>query len=777
MSIATHRPDDQELILSHIESLPTLSPIALRVLQLSSSPEADIREITTLIESDPALTARILRLCRRADRATSHEITTIDRAVVMVGLDAVRAAMLSVEVYGLAKSDGNTPAAFDRNAFWRHSLAVACCAELLAEKHESAGLGVRPQEAFLCGLLHDIGKLAMDKVLPRAFERCVALCEQKRSDIAEIERRVIGLDHHTVGKRLAEHWGLPHALQDVIWLHNQPAMTLPAVPHRWLISVVTISQAITRKLLIGWSGNYSPVRHIEQLCSEHGLDHEACTEIEAELFDRLAVRAANLGLDDSGDADLLLGSIAEANRQLGQLNSQLNTEAAKAACQNRVLQAIQRFHEEGALRSSLADAMAGVSRSAALAFSSTRPVALLWQARPSAVWLYARFAASGKLLNEQNMGLPPGGEDLHRLTQRDTLGFSSVGILTWLQRKLGNEAVHEGIRFTPITALQDLAGPAFVLMHETIEDKPESISDSNLLRPLLATWASTLTATAQFDGARRLGEQLAESNRRLADAQQELIESRSLARLGELAGGAAHEMNNPLTVISGNAQVLASRLLDDENASHAKAITDAAQRLSDLITSLHLFADPPQPKRVRSDIHQVLDQAIRAATEKRRTTIEALNASAKIGQGPAVDPKLPQIRVIIGEDLDVAFIDRRQIVQAVTEIILNALEADPRHRIEVRAFASLTDGRLHISVTDDGIGLSDRALRHACDPFFSEKPAGRQPGLGLARARRLIDLHGGDLWIESSPGHGATVTVALKDWRWEPSRERSRRAA
>ncbi len=73
--------------------------------------------------------------------------------------------------------------------------------------------------------------------------------------------------------------------------------------------------------------------------------------------------------------------------------------------------------------------------------------------------------------------------------------------------------------------------------------------------------------------------------------------------------------------------------------------------------------------------------------------------------------------------------------------------------------------------------MSERARRHACDPFFSEKDAGRQPGLGLARARRLIDLHGGDLWIESSPGKGATVTVALEDWKWDASRERPRKAA
>jgi putative nucleotidyltransferase with HDIG domain len=771
--------DDRELILSHIESLPTLSPIALRVLQLSSSPETDIREIVSLIESDPALTARILRLCKRADRATANEITTIDRAVVLVGLDAVRAAMLSVEVYGLAKADPDAPASFDRAAFWRHSLSVACCAELIAEKHEQAGLGVRPQEAFLCGLLHDLGKLALEKVLPKAFARCVELCEQKRCDIAEIERKVIGLDHHTAGKRLAEHWGLPHALQDVIWLHNQPAMSLPNVPHRWLISIVTIAQAISRKLLIGWSGNFTNARPIDRLCAEHGLDHEACAEIERELFDRLAVRAANLGLDDAGDSAGLLDSIAEANRQLGQLNNQFNQQAQTARSQQRVLEAIDRFHSEGVLRTALPDAMGAVARSAAAAFSTSRPVCLLWQSRSGAVWQFRQFAASGRPISERNLGLPPGAHDLSALSDHARLGFASVGVLEWLKLKLGDDLDPASVTFTPLLGAQytEEPCPGGVLLHQVGKEALPLTRDPAVLRPLLATWGATLVATAQFDGARRLGEQLAEANRQLADAQQQLVETQSLARLGELAGGAAHEMNNPLTVISANAQILAARLLDDENASKAKAVADAAQRLSDLITSLHLFADPPEPKRVRTDLHQVLDQAIRTASEKRTTTLRAKAASARLRGEPEIDTDLPEMRVIIGDDADVAFIDRRQILQAVTEVIVNALEARPKRLVEVRAFVSDSDGRLLLSVTDDGIGMSERARRHACDPFFSEKDAGRQPGLGLARARRLIDLHGGDLWIESSPGHGATVTVALDDWRWDASKDRHRRAA
>ena len=109
-----------DLILEQIDQLPTLSPIAVRVISVVESGGADLREIAKIIELDPALTAKLLSLCQRADRTTSTKITTIDRAVVMLGLEAVRAAVLSVEIFGLLTSRDDQPGGadpFDRTAY------------------------------------------------------------------------------------------------------------------------------------------------------------------------------------------------------------------------------------------------------------------------------------------------------------------------------------------------------------------------------------------------------------------------------------------------------------------------------------------------------------------------------------------------------------------------------------------------------------------------------------------------------------------------------------
>ena len=92
------------------------------------------------------------------------------------------------------------------------------------------------------------------------------------------------------------------------------------------------------------------------------------------------------------------------------------------------------------------------------------------------------------------------------------------------------------------------------------------------------------------------------------------------------------------------------------------------------------------------------------------------------------------------------------------------MEAKGSRHIELRVQTDPLDGRLKIEVRDDGAGLSEHSLRHAFDPFFSDKPAGRQPGLGLARARRFVEAHGGRITLVNGPTGGAIATIWLKDW-------------
>src|SRR5688500_4530772 len=123
-----------ELILQQLEELPTLPAVAVKVLELTGSEDSSAKDVVAVIQNDPPLTARILQLVHRADAGVRGEVTNVARAVVLLGFEAVRSAVLAVSLFDtFARRKESEHSNFDRDEFWKHSVAVACCAALLAQ--------------------------------------------------------------------------------------------------------------------------------------------------------------------------------------------------------------------------------------------------------------------------------------------------------------------------------------------------------------------------------------------------------------------------------------------------------------------------------------------------------------------------------------------------------------------------------------------------------------------------------------------------------------------
>ena len=221
------RPD-AELVLTHLDSLPTLSAVAVRVLEITSDGDSSADDIVEVLRGDQSLTAKILSVAGSAWSGVPGPVTTLEKAVTLLGLTAIRSIVLSVTVfeYFPATGSGTGDGVFMRSDFWKHALAVACAARQLAPARSE--LGIEPQEAFVAGLLHDLGKVALSALFPKAYDRIAMQADQSRGDIADFERTVLGVDHTVAGRRLAERWRLPRSLQEVIWLHHLAPETLPA---------------------------------------------------------------------------------------------------------------------------------------------------------------------------------------------------------------------------------------------------------------------------------------------------------------------------------------------------------------------------------------------------------------------------------------------------------------------------------------------------------------------------------------------------------------------
>ena len=748
-----------ELILQQLRTLPTLSPIATRLLDLTADDQADIREIIRLIESDPALTAKVLSLCRRADKGLGDRITTVDRAVVMIGFDAIRNAVLSVEIYNLfapsedddelveplgstSVSDESGTSAFqsaastgfDRIEFWKHCLGVAVTAETLADL-ASTKLSVSPSEAFVCGLLHGIGKLALDRVLPRSYARIAEIADREMGNIAEIERKILGVDHHTVGKRLGELWGLPFVIQDVMWLYGQPFESLPELPHRKMIGLVSLADCITRAQHIGRSGNHMITADFNELCQVIGVDRRTIDEAVPRIHEKVGERAKILGLGEIPVDRLFLESIACANITLGRINENLEHKTRQMARHEQILRAISEFHQLASPGQSVLTVCGHVVASASREFGQGF-YAMLVPTAGTSQWRICQFGNDGRLLRSEIIDPPGGTRALQSLADDYQVSVEIMGLLPCISDCLGDARDIRDVRLLP---LRNGWGLPAVLLHD--RNLTESGLKKTVLRSLCETWASAIAAAAQHDGARRLGEQLAEANRRLTETQAKLERSRVMAALGELAAGAAHEMNNPLTVISGRSQVLASQIDSPKHRRMAEQIVEQSHRLSDLITSLHIFADPPQPKPYAVNLTHMIGRVVKSACIRCNTHIP--------------------INVSVSESPPRIFIDGEQVGLALMELIVNALQANPKKFVDVEAKTTSSDDRLIIMVKDDGDGMDDHALAHAFDPFFSKKPAGRQPGLGLARAQQLITAQRGVVELTSLPGKGTTASIKL----------------
>lgn len=740
------RPHQQErtqqidLVLQQIDQLPTLSPIAQRVLRLGSAADADLTAVVRVIQSDPSLTGRVLSMCQRAELGLGDRVTTVERAVVMLGFEAVRAAILSVAVYDTLGQhadqleDRPEAEAFQHDAFWRHCVASASAADQIARAHPR--LGVSPDEAFVAGLLHDLGKLALDLVLPRTYGKIMRLAEERGLSASDAANRIIGINHHTAGKRLAEHWELPLAIQDSMWLYGQSPEALGDLRNRALVEVVGAAHQLARALHVGWSGEFDAFPDIASIANDFGLEQKALEKIGAVLHEAVVNRCADLGLDSPHSPKLLLDSIAQANAWLGRAHSRLEKQAELATKCDCTLRAISRFLVDQPGGKGLTSTIGAVARSAAGTLGATR-MALLIKRSPADPWRLNWLSIAGETTRAAALTEPSGIDRVYQALTEISRTLDAPLTLTPLEAWLGRTVVGrlgdaEAIRVLPLTPGRIADAPAVALLHDG-----RAATDQQ--RALIEVWASAVASAARQESARRLGERLADANRALSAAQDRLSEAQAMAKLGEMAAGAAHEMNNPLTVISGRAQLLLEAADNESVRSAAGAIVESSHRLSELISALHIFAEPPKPVPESVDVRSLLHSVARTIRDRMGMGVEL---SIETGGGPQK-----------------ATLDPNLVERILTELVANAVETGTPTTMAVRI--DPLDDCLVFEVADAGPGLSERALRHAFDPFFSEKPAGRQPGLGLARARRLAELLGGTLTVSNGRDSGAVATFSV----------------
>jgi len=750
-------PRQIEAILTGITRLPTLPEVAARLLSMGASEDVRLDEVIELIEADPALSARMLSLCRYADAGLGDRITTVRRAVIMLGLDAVRSAVLSVIVFDNLSVD-DSEGLFDFEGFWTRAIAVACVSEWVMGKQRS--IDISSDEAYLAGLVHGLGKLALYKVLPKSWEKALTMAQQQSIALSSAEKATIGIEHHTAGKRLAEHWGLPDSIRDVVWLHGQLPSALPERSSRDLVSVVTLACAWCEARHLGWSGEVRGGVEIDEIASEMGIDLDELELASTEIVERVSERAKILGVGEFSAPDLLLGSLTRAKAKLVTMNQELRAKQQIADRSHGLLRAVDVFYNSIGTGSELERVVGGMVRSGASLTGIERGVVIVQEA-PGGAWI--QYSVADGAVVEESSGDrgkrvdSPSISDSGEIRPGHVAGLSGdqvleLASLSWFGEMI--QSVRE-IGAASLIGVGDCGGDdqetsdGVSCLVVLIKASPDAVPElsSKGFRVLSHAWGRSLSESVKSNAASVLSEELANANRELAAMQREKTQNESLLRLGQMAAGAAHEMNNPLSVINGRSQQLLERLGAQRDRDSAKAITLAADSLSSMITSMHLLAEPPEPSLSLSDPVLVVREAIEHA--KGQCHRAGIRAKIKLHIEGIVDPME---------------VDRDLLSRAISEPIMNAVLSNPSGLVKISIESAGDDGRVLIRIVDTGPGLSQRALNHAFDPFFSELKAGRRPGLGLARAKSVIELHDGVISIGNTTGKipGALIQIVLR---------------
>lgn len=219
------------------------------------------------------------------------------------------------------------------------------------------------------------------------------------------------------------------------------------------------------------------------------------------------------------------------------------------------------------------------------------------------------------------------------------------------------------------------------------------------------------------------------------------LERAKLAALAEFAAGAGHEINNPLAVITGRAQLLLRGERDPERRRDLAIIHAQAMRVHEMIADLMLFARPPVPNRRACDAATIVEAAVGGLRNK----AEALGVSLMRSDATRTLPLVADAEQL------------QAVLRAVIDNALNAAKSGGRITVELRK----QDDDVMFVVADDGPGLSDTDREHLFDPYYSGRQAGRGLGVGLSKAWRFVTNHGGTIAVEAVEPHGARFTIRV----------------
>jgi putative nucleotidyltransferase with HDIG domain len=277
-------------IQTYVARLPSLSTTAAKVLETCNNPKSSPNDLNRVISLDPVLTGQVLRLINSAYYSLRQSISSLTRAIIMLGINTVKNLVLScaiLEQLGRKQSFR----ALSAERFWAHSLGVGVIAKCLA-KVKDVSLAEQ-EEFFICGLLHDLGKIPLNQKFPDEYLQALHMAERSCCPLDQAEGAVFGIDHATIGGWIARKWRLSAPVIESLACHHRPEQ-----------SAANCQQMVFRVALADIYAQLLDMRTCEANCTSNALAEYLLDQVGLDWRELYDLR--NTVLDEIDKAKIFL---------------------------------------------------------------------------------------------------------------------------------------------------------------------------------------------------------------------------------------------------------------------------------------------------------------------------------------------------------------------------------------------------------------------------------------------------------------------------------------
>ncbi len=695
-------------------NLPSLPHILVKLIEACNSEPDTIKEISQIIDKDASLSARLLRLVNSAYYGLPNRVTGIDHALLLLGTNAVKNIAVSASVFQ-AFDQARDSSVFRLKLFWWHSLMCATLAKLIAEKISYPA----PDEAFLSGLLHDIGKLVLLGNFPNEYAEILESHRGKPELFLAGETR-LGATHCEVGAWMINRWNLQSFMADAVLYHHEPVYRiLDALP---LVKIVFVANALCSEAVQDADAGFKAAEEV------FGFARSEVEEFISLAEEEVKQVAESLEIEvESPDAFTRLVSEKDADKRKDLVRAVRDISLLQATLQNL----LEAHGEESILK---------VVKQGLQVLFDVRSVVFLLYDREKDVLVGKGGMGSAQDVLIKELVIPVEAKkclvakSLSQGTPLDSFGRVTKVDLSITDNQIIRLIGKDGMLCLPMVAHKQFIGVIVLGVDEP--QVPNLYGEINLL----TIFSNQVASAVDAENVRQ--------------TQARLIQSERLTASSDVARKVAHEVSNPLGIIKNYLKILGLKLAKDSPAQEEiRIINEEIDRVSVIVRELSDFSEPRVQQKELVDINTLISELIKIV---RQSLLLRSGIKAHLN----LEPSLPALMT-----------NKNGLKQVFVNLIKNAVEAMPKggnFHINTRCVPngpSKKDAKedqpyVEITISDDGPGIPDSIKSRLFEPFVSSKGEGHA-GLGLSITYSIITELNGTMTCESDQATGTTFRIVL----------------